>query len=117
MRRFLTGLTLCVSLAAWPQERPPGTIEIRAGGKIVASSNRADGSLRVLFIGNSLTFWNELPWMTRRVASSVGAQPSLVTVFNGQSGVTLRQHWERGRALRTIRDRAAAAIARATGAA
>ena len=51
--------------------------------------------MRVLFIGNSLTFWNEMPWMTRRLAGSLGSK--LVTEFNGAAGATLRQHWERGR--------------------
>ena len=58
--------------------------------------------LRVLFIGNSLTYWNEMPWLTGQVASSLGAKPPLVTAFNGMSGMSLRQHWERGRALRAI---------------
>ncbi len=82
------------------------TIEIRKNGKIVASNrNEPADAVRVLFIGNSLTFWNELPWMTRRVAGSLGAQPPLVTEFSGMSGATLRQQWERGRALRAIRER------------
>ncbi len=82
------------------------TIEIRKNGKVVASNqNDPANAVRVLFIGNSLTFWNELPWMTRRVAGSLGAQPPLVTEFSGMSGATLRQQWERGRALRAIRER------------
>ncbi|HEX9163237.1 MAG TPA: hypothetical protein VF980_16140, partial [Thermoanaerobaculia bacterium] len=83
-----------------------GTIEIRKGGKVVAT-NRDDttAAVRVLFIGNSLTFWNEMPWMTRRVAASLGAKPALSTEFSGMSGATLRQQWEHGKALRSIKER------------
>ena len=81
-----------------------GSIEIRRNGKVVATDHdQSTDAVRVLFIGNSLTFWNEMPWMTRRLAASLGSK--LVTEFNGTSGATLRQHWERGRALRAITER------------
>jgi hypothetical protein len=82
------------------------TIEVRKNGKVVATNREEPASaVRVLFIGNSLTFWNEMPWMTRRVAGSLGAQPPLSTEFNGIGGATLKQHWDRGNALRAIRER------------
>ncbi len=96
-RFFLIGL---IASAAFAQ----GTIEIRKNGKVVATDHdQSTDAVRVLFIGNSLTFWNEMPWMTRRVAGSLGSK--LVTQFSGASGATLRQHWERGRALRAIKER------------
>ena len=88
--------TLCLLLVQ-------GTIEIRRNGKVVATDHdQSADAVRVLFIGNSLTFWNEMPWMTRRLAGSLGSK--LVTEFNGAAGATLRQHWERGRALRPLID-------------
>lgn len=100
-------LSLTLALAAvLAGQTGPGSIEIRSGGKVVASNQKEPAqSIRVLFIGNSLTYWNEMPWMTRQVATSLGAKPPLVTAFNGGSGASLRQHWERGRALRAIRER------------
>jgi len=83
-----------------------GTIEVRRNGKVVATDHgHSKTAIRVLFIGNSLTFWNEMPWLTRRIAGSLGAQPPLTTEFSGMSGATLRQQWEKGAALRLIRDR------------
>ena len=82
-----------------------GSIEIRRNGKVVATNrDQSANAVRVLFIGNSLTFWNEMPMLTRRIATSLGAQPKLVTELSGMGGATLRQHWERGRALRRIRE-------------
>lgn len=60
--------------------------------------------IRVLFIGNSLTYWNEMPWLTERVAESLDAKTPLDAEFNGLSGATLRRQWERGRALNAIRE-------------
>ena len=82
-----------------------GTIEIRRGGKVVATNHdQSVNAVRVLFIGNSLTFWNEMPALTRRVAGSLGAKPPLVTEFSGMSGASLKQQWEKGAALRAIRE-------------
>ena len=83
-----------------------GTIEVRRNGKVVATDhNQSGNAVRVLFIGNSLTFWNEMPSLTRRIAGSLGANPALATEFSGMGGATLRQLWEKGAALRLIRER------------
>ena len=97
MKRLL--LITLIAASAFAQ----GTIEVRRNGKVVVTDHdlSADAT-RVLFIGNSLTFWNEMPWMTRRVAGSLGTK--LVTEFSGASGATLRQQWERGRALHAIKE-------------
>lgn len=60
--------------------------------------------LRVLFLGNSLTYYNDMPWLAEEVAKSLGVKPALQAVFEGRSGLTLKQHWDRGRAVRAIRD-------------
>ncbi len=60
--------------------------------------------LRVLFLGNSLTYFNDMPWLAEQVAESLGVKPALQAVFEGRSGLTLRQHWDRGRAVRAIRE-------------
>ena len=68
----------------------------------LASSASAAEPTRVLFIGNSLTYWNEMPWMVGHVARSLGDK-KLQTAFSGFGGATLRQQWQRGRAAGTIR--------------
>ena len=53
--------------------------------------------LRVLFVGNSLTYDNDLPGMTAQVAASADAPPMVV----GQvirSGFSLGDHWNEGAA-------------------
>jgi hypothetical protein len=96
-------LALLAIICALPlQAQAPGTIEVRRGDKIVAS-NRADSAkadLRVLFVGNSLTYWNEMPSVFEWVAESRGRRPR--TRFSGGSGMSLRQHWEQGRAHKAI---------------
>jgi len=80
-------------------------IKVRVRGKRVdaGAKPRAD-ELRVLFIGNSLTYFNEMPWLAEQVAKSLGVKPTLRADFNGRSGATLRQHWQRGRAVRAMRE-------------
>lgn len=72
------------------------------GDRVVTNRPARPGSIRVLFIGNSLTYWNEMPWLLEQVA---GGAPGISAEFVGGSGMSLRQHWDRGRALRAIRER------------
>ena len=58
--------------------------------------------LRVLFIGNSLTAWNDLPDIVMRLAMADGQpQPLMRTVAVG--GFSLEDHWNEGNALRAIK--------------
>jgi hypothetical protein len=57
--------------------------------------------LRILFIGNSLTAWNDLPDMVMRLAMAAGhPQPLTRTVAVG--GFSLDDHWKQGDARRAI---------------
>ena len=51
---------------------------------------------RILFIGNSLTYTNDLPDMVRVLAESAGTP--LVTAMAAEAGMSLEDHWTRGRA-------------------
>ena len=80
-------------------------IKVRVGGKRVDAEAKTRGDeVRVLFIGNSLTYFNEMPWLTEEVARSLRVKPALRTDFSGRSGATLRQHWQRGRAVQALRE-------------
>ena len=49
---------------------------------------------RVLFIGNSLTYTNDLPAMVRVMGESAGTP--LVTGMVAEPGMSLEDHWSRG---------------------
>ena len=57
--------------------------------------------LRVLFIGNSLTFWTDIPKRVARVAAAMGRQAQFETAT--YPGYSLEDHWRDGRALEAIR--------------
>jgi hypothetical protein len=59
--------------------------------------------LRVLFIGNSLTEWNDLPLLVARLAMA-GGQPQPLTRAIVVGGFSLEDHWNRGEARRAIAD-------------
>ena len=56
---------------------------------------------RVLFIGNSLTAWNDLPEVVGRLAEADG-QPRPVTRMVAVGGYSLEDHWNQGDARRAI---------------
>jgi len=61
-----------------------------------------DPDLRILFIGNSLTYVNNLPAMVRQLGTSNSARPlSVSSVAFGN--YSLEDHWNRGDALAAIR--------------
>jgi hypothetical protein len=57
--------------------------------------------LRVLFIGNSLTQWNDLPAVVARLAMADG-QPQPLTRMVAVGGFSLEDHWNKGDAQRAI---------------
>jgi hypothetical protein len=59
--------------------------------------------LRVLFIGNSLTQWNDLPAVVARLAMADG-QPQPLTRTIAVGGFSLEDHWNSGDAQRAIAD-------------
>jgi hypothetical protein len=65
-----------------------------------ASAARAPAPLRVLFVGNSLTFTNDLPLIVAALADSVG-KPMQVRAVTA-SGINLDVHWRGGRARRLL---------------
>lgn len=68
-----------------------------------AGNERSEGELRVLFVGNSYTRFNNLPLMVRRLADSVPDGPRLFVERETRPGYNLRRHWRRRAALHRIR--------------
>jgi len=71
---------------------------------LIAQTPASNDTRDVLLIGNSITYYNEMPWILERVASSLNARPPIRTEFCGQGGLTLKQQWE-GRARDRIHER------------
>lgn len=57
--------------------------------------------LRVLFLGNSLTYANDLPSLVQAVARSAGEEMDVAAIAGG--GACLEDHWHSGQALRRIK--------------
>lgn len=67
-----------------------------------APDRNAPRSIRVLFVGNSYTLYNDLPWVTSVLSfSAPGARPLEVSSV-AMMGATLKEHWEDGFALKRI---------------
>jgi len=61
-----------------------------------------DRALRVLFIGNSHTYMNDMPEMVRQLAQAAGAQRRFLFLMEAPGGSRLKDHWDRGRAARLL---------------
>jgi hypothetical protein len=66
-----------------------------------ATPSLAQRPLRILFIGNSLTAWNDLPDTVARLAIG-GGQPQPLTRSVTVGGFSLEDHWNQGEARRAI---------------
>ena len=69
----------------------------------IAGDLRAKDEVRVLFIGNSYTYLNDLPRMMKELAASAHPPRLVKTELAGEGGATLKRHWEAGRAVEAIR--------------
>jgi hypothetical protein len=70
---------------------------------LTAQGDASPKPLRVLFIGNSYTFFNNLPYLLETVAASQKDGPRIQTEVSLSGGKTLKWHWENKRALEAIR--------------
>jgi hypothetical protein len=59
--------------------------------------------VRLLFIGNSYTYFNNLPQMVAGLANSSNPKIDLEAEMITAGGATLKRHWEEGKALEAIR--------------
>ncbi|MBI4908675.1 MAG: hypothetical protein HY820_33960 [Acidobacteria bacterium] len=59
--------------------------------------------IRVLFIGNSYTFFNNLPKLLETIAEKQKDAPRIQTEVSLRGGMTLKWHWENKEAIEAIR--------------
>jgi hypothetical protein len=100
-------LFLVLLLLASCASRMPSVSETHdGGGNTSHSQNEQPGSgnrLRVLFIGNSFTFVNDLPRLTERLAASANESKLLEARAITVGGASLKSHWDDGEALAAIK--------------
>lgn len=56
----------------------------------------------ILIIGNSRTFFNDMPKMLRKIADSAGSQTKFQIETNAKPGFTFERHWRDGRTRRLL---------------
>lgn len=67
-----------------------------------AADQKDSGKLRVLFIGNSYTYFNNLPELLAQLAVSAKPPQHIETQMVVRGGWTLKMHWEDGAALKAL---------------
>lgn len=60
-----------------------------------------EATVRILFVGSSLTYFNDLPWMVRAFADSAGIEGVQVAQI-AKPDFALEDHWNDGQARRVI---------------
>ncbi|MCB9509720.1 MAG: SGNH/GDSL hydrolase family protein [Deferribacteres bacterium] len=69
------------------------------GNTFAAEQNK----LRVLFVGNSYTYYHSMPQMFKNLVQSQFPDTEVTAKFIGGGGATLKKHWDVGEALHEIR--------------
>src|SRR4051794_15598411 len=69
---------------------------------VLPVQGRAEEEVRILWIGNSYTYVNDLPKMVAALAKA-GGQRNLVQERETPGGCSLEKHWKDGKALNKIR--------------
>lgn len=83
------GACLLLSVTVLPQQAP-------------VAPGAQPGPLRVLFVGNSLTYFNDMPLLLERLALGARGSRPIIAEMAVIPGTTLEYHWERGRARERI---------------
>jgi hypothetical protein len=65
-------------------------------------NEKPDGKLRVLFIGNSYTYFNNLPEIFAQLSASTKPAKTVEAQMVTRGGATLKMHWEEGAALKAL---------------
>jgi hypothetical protein len=90
VKRILLLLTIC--LLVLPS----------ASGLQPAGQKESRRPLRILFIGNSYTYFNNLPQLLSQLAASASPAKTIETQMIVRGGATLKMHWEEGSALKAL---------------
>lgn len=78
----------------------PTVAQVRSRG---VKNDAEDQKFKVLFIGNSYTYFNNLPDLLSQLAASAGKSSQVESEMIVRGGATLKMHWEDGGALKAIK--------------
>ena len=67
-----------------------GAAEVRP-----ASSGAPESQIRVLFVGNSFTYFHNMPVVLEAISNSLSG-PRVVTTMVASGGARLKDHWQEG---------------------
>jgi hypothetical protein len=82
--------------ASYPPEQPAAPSPARRPAPLKTELKLPDGeAIRVLFIGNSLTFFNDLPAIVQSIAASLRVRLEYRSCTMG--GANLEDHWRHGK--------------------
>src|SRR4051794_9059453 len=95
---LLAVLALLGAFAWWLVRSPAGA------GAVAPDEDRDRKPLRVLFVGNSYTFVNDVPALVRQLAAAAHEPLRLEAVVDCPAGATLASHWESGRAAALLQE-------------
>ena len=71
---------------------------------IACTQARADDTVKVLFVGNSLTYANNLPRLVQAIAASQETGPRIATTTFAIPGAELDELWDAGHAATALRE-------------
>jgi hypothetical protein len=92
--RTIAWLLLAMALPTWAQTVAPAPAPAPAPAR----------ELRVLFVGNSLTYVNNLPRLLHAMAASQPGRPAITTMTYAAPGGTVAERWADGHAAAALRD-------------
>jgi hypothetical protein len=78
-----------------PTTRLALLLPLLAAAPVPVASQGPAPARHILFVGNSYTYWNELPRMVRALADSAG-HPEITIESITAPGVSLEDHWNEG---------------------
>lgn len=96
MRTSRIGLLLALLACAGTTPTEPGTFE--------PPDDIPENALRVLFVGNSLTYFNELPDLVAAMATATGRERPPAFAMVALPDYSLEDHWRDGRARAAIQN-------------
>jgi len=69
---------------------------------VTRAASADEAPIRILFIGNSYTYYNDMPLLIEELASVAGVARPVETETIAVGGASLRDHWNRGQAQAAI---------------
>jgi len=93
MTRHIRALIMSVLLAVFVWYTPAVSTPLAHAVQSVTDRFDRRPEHAILFIGNSRTFYHDMPFMMRKLADSAGSPERYKIVVHAPGGATLEDHW------------------------